>query len=157
MSSLMNTCCSVVNLAFLLHCLECWNCLPVDLSAPPWLSLCLYEKVQTLQHGVQGLLGLDTTLLPSSILSLVPWPALLASMFLIKVHHPFPSTCMDWITISLWPLHQQNWKLLQVHHPFPSTPRGPDYSSTPTTSPENTLGLFHLLFLVLIKVSGSFW
>ena len=145
MSSLVNTCCSMVNLAFLLHCLDGWNCLPVDLSAPPWLSL--YEKIKTLQHGVQGPLGHDTTLLPSSILSHVPWPALLASMFLIKVHHPFPSTCINWITLLLWPLHQQNWKLIQIYYPFPSTPCGLDYSSTLTTSPENSLGLFHLSIL----------
>ena len=117
------------------------------MSAALWLSLCQYEKIQTLQYGVQGPRGLDTTLLPSSILSFVPWPALLASMFLIEIHHPFSSTCINWITLSFWPLHQQNWKLLQVYHPFLSTPHGPDYSSTLTTSSENSLGLFHLSIL----------
>lgn len=143
----MNTCCSVINLAFLLYCLDCWNCLPVDLSAPLWLTLCLYEKNPDSSVWCTRSPGswyhpssfIDLILCPLTCPPCIHVPDWNTSPFLLNLHQLDCSFQSDHFT-------SKSWKLLQVYHPFLSTPHGPDYSSL-TTSSENSLGLFHLSIL----------
>lgn len=154
----MNTCCSVINLAFLLYCSDCWNCLPVDLSVLLLTYLCLYENPDS---SVWCTRSPGSWYHPSSFIDLILCPLTCPPC----IHVP------DWNTSPFLPQPASTGLLFQSDH-FTSKLEAP-----PSISPFLPLNPMDQIILLLpdhfireftwpfsslypsvpIKVSGSFW